>query len=73
MSSLPKPRRAVLRKLSDPKTGDAIDHALVLWFPGMGMDVCKHTFYCHISLLVKVPTVLLEKTVLNSTYMEGLQ
>lgn len=71
MSSLPKPRRAVLRKLSDPSTGDAIDHALVLWFPGMGMDVCK--FHCHILLIVEVLTALLEKTVLNSTYMEDLQ
>ena len=33
--SLPEPRKAVLRKLSDPSTGDAIDHSLVLWFPGM--------------------------------------
>ena len=71
MSSLPKPRRAVLRKLSDPSTGDAIDHALVLWFPGIRMDICK--FYCHISLFVKVLTALLEKTVLNSTYTEDLR
>ena len=32
----PTPRQAVLRKLSDPLTGDTIDHALVLWFPGQG-------------------------------------
>ncbi|CAI8007242.1 tRNA modification GTPase GTPBP3, mitochondrial, partial [Geodia barretti] len=31
---LPQPRKAVLRKLSDPVTGDTIDHSLVLWFPG---------------------------------------
>lgn len=34
-STLPEPRRAVLRKLSDPTTGDIIDHSLILWFPGM--------------------------------------
>lgn len=33
-SELPSPRKAVLRKLSDPETGDTIDHSLVLWFPG---------------------------------------
>lgn len=37
MVSPPKPRHAVLRKLSDPKTGDTIDHGLVLWFPGMAV------------------------------------
>jgi hypothetical protein len=31
---LPQPRKAVLRKLSDPANGDTIDHSLVLWFPG---------------------------------------
>jgi len=31
---LPPPRRAALRQLLDPATGDAIDQALVLWFPG---------------------------------------
>jgi tRNA modification GTPase len=30
----PAPRRASLRKLIDPSTGEAIDEALVLWFPG---------------------------------------
>ncbi len=29
----PEPRRAVLRALKDPKTGELIDRALVLWFP----------------------------------------
>jgi len=32
--NLPPPRRAALRQLVDPATGDAIDQALVLWFPG---------------------------------------
>jgi len=30
----PVPRRASLRRLTDPATGEAIDQALVLWFPG---------------------------------------
>jgi tRNA modification GTPase len=29
----PKPRFAAFRRVSDPRTGEAIDHALVLWFP----------------------------------------
>ena len=29
----PAPRRAGLRRMRDPQTGDAIDEALVLWFP----------------------------------------
>ena len=32
--ALPEPRRASLRRLIDPATGEAIDQALVLWFPG---------------------------------------
>jgi tRNA modification GTPase len=31
---LPPPRRAALRKLIYPATGEALDQALVLWFPG---------------------------------------
>lgn len=31
---VPVPRRAVLRILRDPKTGEALDQALVLWMPG---------------------------------------
>ena len=30
----PPPRRASLRTVSDPTTGDRLDQALVLWFPG---------------------------------------
>ena len=30
----PRPRMASLRRLSDPATGEALDQALVLWFPG---------------------------------------
>jgi tRNA modification GTPase len=46
---LPKPRVATLRKLSDPETGQPIDHALVLFFPGprsfTGEDVVE--LHCH--------------------------
>lgn len=31
---LPAPRRAVVRRLYDPLTGDILDEALVLWMPG---------------------------------------
>jgi tRNA modification GTPase len=30
----PTPRRASLRRLIDPMTGEALDQALVIWFPG---------------------------------------
>ncbi|WP_135468317.1 tRNA uridine-5-carboxymethylaminomethyl(34) synthesis GTPase MnmE [Crenalkalicoccus roseus] len=31
---LPRPREATLRRLRHPATGEALDRALVLWFPG---------------------------------------
>ena len=30
----PAPRRAALRRMRDPRSGEAIDQGLVLWFPG---------------------------------------
>ncbi|MBS7533729.1 tRNA uridine-5-carboxymethylaminomethyl(34) synthesis GTPase MnmE [Ancylobacter sonchi] len=33
---LPLPRRASLARLTDPRTGEGLDSALVLWFPGPG-------------------------------------
>jgi len=33
-AELPPPRRAVVRWLEDPATGDVLDQALVLWLPG---------------------------------------
>lgn len=30
----PEPRRAALRRLRDPRNGERLDNALVLWFPG---------------------------------------
>lgn len=35
---VPEPRRAVLRTLRHPDGGEAIDQALVLWFPGPGSE-----------------------------------
>ncbi|WP_184005105.1 tRNA uridine-5-carboxymethylaminomethyl(34) synthesis GTPase MnmE [Stakelama sediminis] len=32
--ALPQPRRASLRRLYDPQSGEELDQALVLWFPG---------------------------------------
>lgn len=46
---LPPARRAVLRRLVDPRNGEMIDRALVLWFPGpdsyTGEDVAE--FHIH--------------------------
>jgi tRNA modification GTPase len=46
---LPNAREAVLRKIHNPKTGELIDHALVLWFPAphsfTGEDVAE--FHLH--------------------------
>jgi tRNA modification GTPase len=47
--SLPEPRRARLATLKDPASGEAIDRALILWFPAphsfTGEDVAE--FHCH--------------------------
>lgn len=37
-NTLPKPRQAIFSKIRDPQTGDAIDHALVLWFPSKSLS-----------------------------------
>lgn len=46
---LPAPRQAELRRLTDPESGEEIDRALVLWFPGpesySGEDVAE--FHVH--------------------------
>jgi tRNA modification GTPase len=43
--ALPEPRQATLRRLRDPGTGETLDTALVLWFPGpasyTGEDVAE--------------------------------
>ena len=35
---LPPARKACLRLLSDPRSGEPLDRALVLWFPGTGLS-----------------------------------
>ncbi|XP_008282982.1 5-taurinomethyluridine-[tRNA] synthase subunit GTPB3, mitochondrial [Stegastes partitus] len=32
--SLPRPRTALLRSITDPRSKEVLDHGLVLWFPG---------------------------------------
>lgn len=52
---LPAPRRATLRRLSDPVSGEMIDRGLVLWLPGpasfTGEDQAE--FHIHGGLAVK--------------------
>lgn len=36
---LPPARKACLRLLSDPRSGEPLDRALVLWFPGEGLQI----------------------------------
>lgn len=36
---LPPARKACLRLLSDPRSGEPLDRALVLWFPGTGLQI----------------------------------
>ena len=36
---LPPARRACLRLLTDPRSGEPLDRALVLWFPGEGLQI----------------------------------
>jgi len=40
---LPSPRQAGLARLRDPATGDVIDEALVLWFPGPASETGEDT------------------------------
>ncbi|XP_063609040.1 tRNA modification GTPase GTPBP3, mitochondrial-like [Penaeus indicus] len=43
--TLPEPRKATLRRIIHPNTGEGLDHGLVLWFPGprsfTGEDSCE--------------------------------
>ena len=52
--SLPPPRRAVVRRIKDPSTGEVLDQAVVLWCPGpksvTGEDVAE--FHVHGSVAV---------------------
>lgn len=40
---LPAPRRATLAKVRDPASGEAIDQAVVLWFPGPASETGEDT------------------------------
>lgn len=37
----PEPRKALLRNICDPDTGEVIDRGLCLWFPGKDKTVCN--------------------------------
>lgn len=45
---LPPPRRASLRRLIDPKSGQTIDRALVLWFPGPASETGEDLAEFHV-------------------------
>jgi tRNA modification GTPase len=40
---VPEPRRAALARIKDPATGDIIDEALALWFPGPNSETGEDT------------------------------
>jgi tRNA modification GTPase len=40
---VPEPRRAALARIKDPATGDVIDEALALWFPGPNSETGEDT------------------------------
>jgi tRNA modification GTPase len=45
---LPAPRRAALRRLCDPASGQAIDQGLVLWFPGPASATGEDVLELHV-------------------------
>ena len=45
---LPEPRRAALRILSDPATGERLDQALVLWFAAPASETGEDTVELHL-------------------------
>jgi len=59
---LPEPRRAVLRRLIDPATGEAFDRALILWFPGpasfTGEDVVEIHHHGGLAVLGELMRIL---------------
>src|SRR6185436_4209127 len=40
---VPEPRKATLARVRDPATGDVIDEALALWFPGPASETGEDT------------------------------
>ena len=57
---LPPPRRATLRRLRDPASGETIDEALLLWFPGPRSETGEDLLEIHHHGGVAVLTALLE-------------
>lgn len=59
---LPAPRRATLRRLRCPLSGEALDQALVLWFPGpasyTGEDAAEFHLHGGVAILVGVSEAL---------------
>ena len=65
-SEVPQPRKAVLRKISDPLTRDTIDHSLVLWFPGSERVCVGEREREKVCVLCQPHTVSLERIVQSS-------
>jgi tRNA modification GTPase len=59
---MPAPREAMLARLRDPAAGEAIDDALVLWFPGPRSETGEDTVEFHLhggrAVVAAVVTVL---------------
>jgi tRNA modification GTPase len=45
---LPPPRLACLRKLSDPQSGETLDHSLIIWFPAPASFTGENVAELHI-------------------------
>lgn len=45
--SLPPPRTAILRKITDPKSNEVLDRGLVLWFPGLLPFTTYSTYFIY--------------------------
>lgn len=60
--TLPAPRLASLRTITDPETGDFLDQALVLWFPGphsaTGEDIAELHLHGSHAIVVAVISAL---------------
>lgn len=56
---VPEPRKAALALVRDPRTGEAIDQALTLWFPGPGSETGEDMaeFQLHGGLAVVAATL----------------
>ena len=46
--NLPEARKAVVRSIRDPETGEVVDEALVLWFPGPGSFTGEDSAELHV-------------------------